>query len=79
MAEVFSITEAKAKFSQVINRVIYKNEKIIISKRGKNVAVILPFEDFNHIMDDALLNAKPLLAETESTAGEIADSLYDLE
>lgn len=77
MAEVFSLTEAKAKFSRIINRVIYKNEKIIISKRGKKVAVILPFEDFNHIMDDELLNAKPLLADTEGTTEEIVDSLYD--
>lgn len=77
MAEVFSLSEARANFSRIIDRVIYKNEKIIISKRGKKVAVILPFEDFNHIIDDELLEAKPLLAQAESSSEEIADSLYE--
>ena len=77
MADVFSLTEARAKFSEIMNRVIYKNEKIILSRRGRNVAVILPFEDFSRIMDDELLEAKPLVADTESLAEEIADSRCD--
>ena len=77
MADVFSLTEARAKFSEIMNRVINKNEKIILSRRGRNVAIILPFEDFSRIMDDELLEANPLLADSESLAEEIADSLYD--
>ncbi len=77
MADVFSLTEARAKFSEIMNRVIYKNEKIILSRRGRKVAVILPFEDFSRIMDDELLDAKPLLAGSENLAEEIADSRYD--
>ena len=67
MAEVFSLTEARANFSRIINRVIYKNETIIISKRGRKVAVILPFEDYDRIMDDELLEANPLPAGGESS------------
>ena len=77
MADVFSLTEARGKFSEIMNRVIYKNEKIILSRRGKNVAVIIPFEDFSRIMDDELLDAKPLLANSENPGEEITESLYD--
>ena len=77
MADVFSLTEARAKFSEIMNRVIYKNEKIILSRRGRNVAIILPFEDFSRIRDDELLDANPLLADTENFSEEIADPLYD--
>ena len=35
-----SIAEAKARFSEVINRVVYGKEQIIITKRGKPVAII---------------------------------------
>ena len=31
-----TLTEAKAKFSELINRIIYNKEKIYISKKGKN-------------------------------------------
>jgi prevent-host-death family protein len=74
MADVFSLTEARAKFSEIMNRVIYKNEKIILSRRGRKVAVILPFEDYSRITDDELLDAKHILAGTESLPEEIADS-----
>lgn len=77
MADVFSLTEARAKFSEIMNRVIYKNEKIILSRKGKKVAIILPFEDFSRIVYDELSDAKPLLAESESLAEEIAGPLYD--
>ncbi len=72
MNEVFSITEAKVKFSQIINRVIYKKEKILISKWGRKVAVILPFEDINQVIEEELLDAKPLLAEAEGELDQIS-------
>lgn len=35
-----SIAEAKAHLSELINRVIYAHEEIVITKRGRPVAVI---------------------------------------
>lgn len=35
-----SIAEAKTHFSELINKVVYGHEEIIITKRGKPVAVI---------------------------------------
>jgi prevent-host-death family protein len=40
-----TLTEAKAKFSELINRIIYNKEKIYVSKKGKNVAVLVPLEE----------------------------------
>ena len=34
METVFSLTEAKAKFSDIINRIIYRKEKILIDDDG---------------------------------------------
>ena len=45
METVFSLSEAKSKFSDIINRIIYKREKILITKKRKKVAVILPIDE----------------------------------
>jgi len=45
MEKTVSIAEAKNKFSDLINRAIYRHERITISKRGKPVAVIMSAED----------------------------------
>ncbi|MDH4099727.1 MAG: type II toxin-antitoxin system prevent-host-death family antitoxin [Nitrospirota bacterium] len=38
--EAVSIAEAKSHFSELINKVAYGHEEIIITKRGKPIAVI---------------------------------------
>ena len=45
MEKTIGIAEAKNKFSDLINRAIYRHERITISKRGKPVAVIMRAED----------------------------------
>ena len=44
--ESYNLTEAKAKLSFIINRIIFAREKITIRKKGKNVAVVLPYDDY---------------------------------
>ena len=44
--ESYNLTEAKAKLSSIINRVVFAREKITIRKKGKNVAVVLPYDDY---------------------------------
>lgn len=44
--ESYNLTEAKAKLSSIINRVAFAGEKITIRKKGKNIAVVLPYEDY---------------------------------
>lgn len=49
MEKTLSIAEAKNKFSDLINRAVYRHERITISKRGKPVAVIMSIDDLNQI------------------------------
>jgi prevent-host-death family protein len=37
--------EAKETFSEIINRVSHHKERIILTRRGKEIAVIIPIED----------------------------------
>jgi len=69
--ESYNLTEAKAKLSSIISRVIFAREKITIRKKGKNVAVVLPYEDYvekwaeTEARSKGLLLAKGALAELE--------------
>lgn len=41
--------DAKEEFSELVHRVSHNKERIILMRRGKEVAVIIPLEDFHHI------------------------------
>jgi len=38
----YSIVEAKKHFSEILGRVVYRGERVLISKRGKPLAMIVP-------------------------------------
>ena len=38
----YSVVEAKKHFSEILGRVAYRGERILISKRGKPLAMIVP-------------------------------------
>jgi prevent-host-death family protein len=38
----YSIVDAKKHFSEILGRVAYRGERILISKRGKPLAMIVP-------------------------------------
>jgi prevent-host-death family protein len=39
------VAEAKAKFSELLGRVLHRGERIIVQRRGKPVAALVPMED----------------------------------
>ena len=41
-----STIDAKEEFSDLINRVTHHKERIILTRRGKEIAAIIPLEDF---------------------------------
>jgi len=45
MDQTVSVAEAKNKFSDLLNRVIYRRERIIVTKRGKPVGAIISIEE----------------------------------
>ncbi len=43
-----SVAEGKKGFSRLIQDALEKKGEIVVTKRGKPVAVILPYEDYQH-------------------------------
>jgi prevent-host-death family protein len=43
-----SVAEGKKEFSRLIKDALEKKGEIIVTKRGKPVAVILPYEEYQH-------------------------------
>ena len=43
-----SVTEGKKRFSRLIKDALEKKEEIIVTKRGKPVVVIAPYEEYLH-------------------------------
>ena len=41
MDRIVSVAQAKNQFSDLLNRAIYRNERIIVTKRGKPVGAIV--------------------------------------
>lgn len=49
MDKTFSLADAKAKLSEVVNSAEHKFERVIIEKRHKPAAVVIGYEDFKAI------------------------------
>lgn len=44
--ETIPLTKAKARFSSLVDRLIYQKEHILITKHGRPVAALIPYEDW---------------------------------
>jgi len=44
--EKISLTSAKARFSELVERLILKKEHIVITKHGKPAAALMPFDEW---------------------------------
>lgn len=44
-------TDAKEQFTDLVNRVIHDKERIILTRRGKDVAAIIHIDDLNLILE----------------------------
>lgn len=49
MEKTVSVAEAKNQFSDLLNRVIYRHERIVVSKRGKPVGAIVSTGDLKRL------------------------------
>lgn len=45
MPRSISATEARAGFAETINRAIYARERVVLRRRGKDVAAVVPIQD----------------------------------
>ena len=79
MRNVFTITEAKARLSELISRLIYRKEKIVLTKKGKEVAVIMPFEEYQELdkKGGGLIKARGVLAGLDREIDEMSEVIYE--
>lgn len=71
--EEISIADAKTHFSELINKVVYGHEEIVITKRGKPVAVI----SAPQIKDTGLASTQGWLEEEDVFFKEIEQIIED--
>lgn len=74
MHQIYSLTEAKSKFSEIINRVLFRKEKFTITKKGKAVAVVAPFDE--EPGTEGLILAKRALAQMGREIDEMVEDIY---
>ena len=58
MAERVSSSKVRDEFSDMLNRVLYQGARIVLNRRGKNIAALIPIEDFEIL--EALENRKDI-------------------
>ena len=51
MATTLSTAEAQDQFSELINQVVHNKEHVILTRRGKEIAAIIPLEDLALLQD----------------------------
>jgi len=42
-------TEARARFSEVVNRAAFPSERVVLTRRGKRFAAVVPMEDLDFL------------------------------
>jgi len=79
MRNVYTITEGKARLSELISRLIYRKEKIVLTKKGKEVAVIMPFEEYQELgkKGGGLIKARGILAGLDREIDEMNEAIYE--
>jgi prevent-host-death family protein len=79
MSKVFTLTEAKARLSELISRLIFYKEKIVLTKKGKEVAVIMPFEEYQELdkRGGGLIKASGILAGLDKEIDEMNEAIYE--
>jgi prevent-host-death family protein len=60
-----NVSKAREEFPEIVNRAAYGNERIIVSRRGKDVAAVISIDD---------LRLLELLAQEEMDRQDIADA-----
>jgi len=70
-----SIGRVKRDISDLVNRVAYGRERIVLTSRGKPKAAIVSIEDYQHLergsIEGALLRWETWLAESEKLTADI--------
>ena len=77
MSQHYTLTEAKAKFSELISRVHFGKEKFTITRKGKAVALVSPISEIENDRDgEGLIRAKGVLSKIDKEMDELVANVY---
>jgi prevent-host-death family protein len=72
-------SKARAGFSDTINRVAFGKERIVLRRRGKEIAAVVPIEDFRLLeeLEDRidLMDARAALTETKKKGAKPLEAI----
>lgn len=77
--ESIPLTKAKARFSSLVDRLIHLKAQIVITKRGKPVATMVPYEDWERLQAGAaggLAGVAPPLDDLDAAIDVMVDEIY---
>lgn len=80
MTKVYSLTKAKARFSEIINRLIYQKDEVVVTKKNRAVAVLLPYETYQDLKKGkggGLAQAAACLGDLDSEIESMCDAIYE--
>jgi len=52
MAEEIPVTRARAEFADLVNRVVYGNERIVVTRHGRPIVALVPAADLERLEGD---------------------------
>jgi prevent-host-death family protein len=74
------LTEAKARLSELVERLILKKEHAVITKHGRPVAALMPYEEWERQQAGAaggLAEAKGPAANLDDEIDRMVDEIYE--
>ncbi|MEE4111832.1 MAG: type II toxin-antitoxin system Phd/YefM family antitoxin [Desulfobacteraceae bacterium] len=77
MSTTYTLSEAKAKLSELIGRVHFGGEKFTITRKGKPVAIVSPIgEKAADEAGEGLIRARGALAGPDEVIDEMLEAIY---
>lgn len=78
---IMNTVEAKEQFADLINRVVHSKERVILTRRGKEIAAIIPLEDLTLLQESQdrhdLREATEALKEARNVGTMTLEQLKD--
>lgn len=84
MTETMSLAAAKARFSELVDRVERQQDRVIVTRNGKPAAVVISLEDLESleetlaVMSDPAAMAQIQESQSATAAGDAGVSLDEL-
>lgn len=69
MTRTVSISDAKSHLSELVGRMMYAGEHVIVERHGKAVAAMIPIEDYNEF--EKCKRAQPATPEEDRRQEEL--------